>query len=560
MRGLTMAAAIIALLLLTPLSAQRRALPSSVVDARRPRLMVLLVVDQFRGDYIERFQAQWSAGLRRLTREGAWFRQVDYPYFNTVTCAGHASVSTGALPSTHGMILNGWWDRDAGKAVTCTEDPSATAIVYGKTLNRPGESAARLRAATLADELRAQLSPAGRTIAFSLKARAAVTLGGQHPDAVAWFDDSGAWVTSTAFSKKPVAQVADFVARHPIENDFGKVWTRLLPLQAYRFESPALGVRDVTGMTAAFPHVLRGVSSAPDVAFFDRWQSSPFADEYLARMALDVASQMTLGSAAASTDLLAISFSTLDKVGHDFGPNSHEIQDVLARLDRTLGELFAGLDRLVGPGLYTVALTADHGVAPIPEPAKAAGLDAGRIAGPALVAAVDRTLSEAWGARTYVARIMNTELYLEPGVYEKLRMQPAVLGGVRSALAAVPGVLGVYTAAEVVRNRFADDPIGRRLARGYFAGRSGDLLIVPRPYWMLQATGTSHGTGHGYDTRVPLLLMGRGIARGEFLTPASPIDVAPTLAFLSGVTLAAAQGRILTEALAPVQAIARTSQ
>ncbi len=533
-------AALVAFLLVAPAS-----------DPRRPQLIVLLMLDQFRGDYVDKFQGQWSAGLRRLVTQGAWFRQADYPYFNTVTCAGHASVSTGALPSAHGMILNGWWDRDAKKTVTCTEDERATAISYGKAVTGVGDSAAKMRVATLADELRAQLSPAGRTIAFSLKARAAVTLGGQHPDAIAWFDDSGAWVTSTAFSKQPIPEVAAFISRHPVDDDFGKVWTRTLAPNAYFFEDPAVGIRTAKGMTPSFPHALRGESSTPDDTFYDQWQSSPLADEYLERMAVDVASRMKLGSVQGHTDMVAISFSTLDKVGHDYGPNSHEIQDVLVRLDRTLGELFSGLDRLVGAGKYTVALTADHGVAPIPERAIAEGLDAGRISAEAIVTAIETSLSKRFGPGKFVSRVMNSEAYLEPGVYERLQADTASVEAVREAVGAVPGVLSLYTRTDVAANRFDDDPLGRRLARGYFPGRSGDLMIVPRPYWMVQAAGTSHGTGHGYDTRVPILLMGAGIAKGEYLTPASPTDVAPTLAFLAGVTLSRAQGRVLAEAIAP---------
>src|SRR5262249_33874581 len=149
-----------------------------------------------------------------------------------------------------------------------------------------------------------------------------------------------------------------------------------------------------------------------------------------------------------------------------------------------------------------------------------------------------------------VARVMNSEVYLKPGVADRLTALPAAEAAVRAAVLAVPGVLSIYTRAEIAANRFDDDPIGRRLARGYYPGRSGDLFVVPRPAWMVQAAGTSHGTGHGYDTRVPILLMGAGIRAGEYLAPSSPTDVAPTLGLLAGVTLARAQGRLLAEALA----------
>jgi predicted AlkP superfamily pyrophosphatase or phosphodiesterase len=273
-------------------------------------------------------------------------------------------------------------------------------------------------------------------------------------------------------------------------------------------------------------------------------------------MGLDVAEHLRLGKAA-STDMLAIGFSTLDKVGHDFGPNSHEIQDIMIRLDRTLGEFLTGLDRLVGAGNYTLALSADHGVAPIPERSQREGIDAGRVFAATLLRKVEETLSNAFGPGHYVDQFLYTDLYLAPGVYEKLRDQPSALRSVRDAIRSLPGIQDVYTRDELVANRFDDDPMGRRFAHSYYPGRSGDLLVMVRPYWMVQAAGTTHGTGYDYDTHVPVMLMGKGIVQGEFLTAASPIDIAPTLAFLAGVTLPRPSGRVLAEALtAPDKAVA----
>ena len=515
-----------------------------------PRLIALIVVDQFRADYIDRFQHQWTRGLRRLIDEGAWFRRAEYPYFNTQTCPGHASVSTGAPPALHGIILNNWWDRETARSVTCTEDESVTTIGYGKALHVAGESAKRLRLPTLADELRAQLSPPAHIVAVSLKARSAIMLGGRRPDAVAWFDDSGAWATSTAFSSAPVPAVADYVDRHRVEDDFGKVWDRSLPRDGYRFEDPAVGVTPDNGGSATFPHVVKGSAAAPDAAFYLQWQASPFADEYVARMALDVARRLHIGDTT-STDLLGVSFSVLDKVGHDFGPNSHEIQDVLVRLDRTLGEFFATLDRTVGSGQYTVALTADHGVAPLPERMRGSGLDAGRLSTDDIVQAVERSVGNAIGPGRYVANFGYGALYLAPGVYAQLRDRPPALARVVDAIRALPGVLDVYTRDDLSSNRFGDDAIGRLVTRSFDASRSGDLTVVLRPYWLFRGTGADHGTGYGYDTRVPFLLMGKGVVAGEYLQSATPLDVAPTLAFLAGVTLPRVSGRVLVEAVKP---------
>jgi len=518
---------------------------------RAPQLIVLIAVDQMRGDYVERFGHQWTRGLRRLLSQGAWFRQTMYPYANTVTCAGHSTIGTGTIPAVHGMILNAWWDRTRRKVVNCVDDETATIISYGRSVPTIGESLALLKTTTLADELRTQLSPPSRVVGFSLKARSVITLSGRRPAAVAWYDDLGTWVTSTAFSRAPVPEVADFVSRNPIERDFGRTWDRVLPRNAYLFEDPAIGPRPTKGMSSAFPHQLEGGGgAAPDQMFYDQWQTSPMIDDYMARMALDVAERLKIGKTT-TTDMLALSFSALDKVGHDYGPHSHEIQDVLIRLDRTLGDLFAGLDRLVGPDNYTVALSADHGVAPFPERSIAEGLDAGRVTPAEITERVEKILDAALGAGTWVDRFLHSDFYLAPGGYEKLVAQPALLGSVRKAIRALPGIREVYTRDDLAADRFDDDPIGRRYAHSFNPERSGDLIVSVKPYWIIQANGTTHGTTFGYDAHVPLLLMGKGIVPGEYLAPAEPTDIAPTLAFLAGVTLPSVRGRVLAEALAP---------
>jgi arylsulfatase A-like enzyme len=541
---------------------------AAIAAPHGPRLIAILVVDQFRGDYVEKFEPQWTGGFRRLLREGAYFSRTNYPYFNTVTCSGHSTISTGSYPAVHGMILNTWWDRATQKEVACADAEGWKIVSYAAPLPGAGESAEHLRTSTLADELRAQLDPKTRILGFSLKARTAVTLVGQRADAAVWFDDRGAWVTSTAYADAPVPAVASFVQRHPVDADFGRTWSRTLPVDQYLFESPAVGATPKSSMTTAFPHVVRGPGAEPDATFFSQWQSSPFSDAYLAAMALDTAQALGAGQAA-RTDYLAIGFSALDRVGHDFGPNSHEVQDILINLDHTIDQLLTGLDRLVGKGNYVVAVTGDHGVAPIPERARMMGLDAGRVSGATLEAAVEDALTTLGPAPAstaaaaskvevkHVARLVNTDVYLTSGTWPKLQRQPALLAKLRARLAQTPGVAGLYTSDELEANHFDDDPIGRSLARGHDAERSGDMTIVLKPYWMLQAAGTTHGSAYGYDTRVPLLLMGPGIASGEYRQAASPADIAPTLAFLAGITLPHAQGRVLIEALAPVAAVAR---
>jgi predicted AlkP superfamily pyrophosphatase or phosphodiesterase len=513
---------------------------------KAPSLVVLLVVDQFRADYVERFQHQWKSGLRRLLTDGAWFQQAEYPYFNTVTCPGHATVSTGVYPSTHGMILNAWWDRGSKKIVPCADDAEAMVVSYGKAASPGAESAARLKASTLGDELR-MVRPSSRVAAFSLKARSAVTLAGQRANAVAWFQEQGVWVSSSRYGAGPVPAVADFITRHPIEERLGAVWNRALPVESYLHDDDStLGVTTTTHKPG-FPHML---GSEPDRAFYNRWQASPFSDEYVAQMALNVARQLELGRRD-TTDLLAVGFSALDKIGHDFGPTSHEVQDVLVRLDRTLGDFFSALDRSVGVGNYTVALTADHGVAPIPERAAASGLDAGRTPARAIVQKIDETLTQAFGPGKYVAALTHFDAYLESGVMERVKATPSLAATLRAELRNIPGILTVYTRDEVQSGGASGDPMLRRLAYGHDPDRSGDLTLVPKRYWSIGgSSGALHGTGYEYDTRVPLFLMGKGIAPGRYADQASPADIAPTLARLAGVTLPRVDGRVLEEALA----------
>ena len=366
----------------------------ATAGAEPPALLVVLAVDQLRAGYIETYGHQWHAGLRRLIDDGAWFENAAYPYRATVTCAGHATIATGSFPARHGMVGNSWWDRADAAQVTCTTDASQTPIAYGgQASERHGP--APLRTATLADVLRAEASGQSRVVSMSLKPRSAITLAGQAADAVTWFDAGGVWATSTAYSSAPVDAVWQFVAAHPVEQFAGEAWERLLPPGAYLHDDDGLGESPPAGWNARFPHPFgeeAPAGPAPgalDAAFYSRWRASPHSDEYLGRMAGALIEAFELG-AGDRTDYLAIGFSAVDYIGHRFGPRSHEVQDALVRLDRTLGRLLETLDARVGRGRYVVALSADHGVSPVPEQAAARGVDAGRLDTDGLEAAVRR--------------------------------------------------------------------------------------------------------------------------------------------------------------------------
>ncbi|MGH9677253.1 MAG: alkaline phosphatase family protein, partial [Candidatus Acidiferrum sp.] len=261
--------------------------------------------------------------------------------------------------------------------------------------------------------------------------------------------------------------------------------------------------------------------------------------------------------------------SSVDYVGHAFGPRSWEIQDVLLRLDQDLGELFAQLDKKVGRGNYVVALSADHGVVPVPEDMERTGADAGVLRLPELQERMEKALEPFNFEKPAIARINGSDIYFAPGIYEQLKNDPDAMLAALDAAKSLPGVAEVYVAEEVSDRQATQNPLKDAFEDGYFAGRSGDMLIVPRPYWLMDETpagkartyGTGHGTPYGYDQRVPVFFMGYGIQPGEYHGAVTPADIAPTLASLCGITLAPRDGRVLGEALqrssAP-QAIAKS--
>lgn len=513
--------------------------------AEKPKLVVFISVDQMRGDYLDRFRHQWSKGLNRLVTEGAWFRQADYPYYNTVTCAGHASMSTGTVPAVHGMVLNQWWERNNSRLVACTDDDNQKLITYGIPVSGVGNSAKYLMSNTLADEMRLQASPAPRVVSISLKARSAINLGGHRPDAVIWLDETdGEWVTSTAFAKAPTPFFADYINKHPLKAEMGRTWERMLPKDKYLYDYSTQDRRGIALVTKEFPHTVRGRGDEVRGAFTDAWESSPFSDAYLNALAITAIDALKLGRGAA-TDFLSISFSALDKVGHDFGPDSHETQDTLIHLDEQLGVLFDKLDRDVGKGSYVVALTSDHGVAPVPERIKAQGFDAGRINTTAVGRAIDAVLARELGPGSYNTRVIYNDIYFNDGVYVKLTQNAKAMDAVLDTVRKTEGVWRVYRKEQLS----ATDPLTRAPALSHYEGRSGEIKMLGRAYWITSSSTTTHGTGHRYDTRVPVMLYGFGIKKGEYLDQVAPIDLAPTLAFLNGVTLPDAMGRVLSEAL-----------
>lgn len=520
----------------TPPATAARPAPS------RPRLLVLLVVDQFRADYVDWYGGEWTSGLKRLVTDGAFFPRATVPYGITKTCAGHATIGTGTWPAVHGLIDNDWYDSRARSTVPCTLDEGARSIGFGGPgIERHGP--ARLLAPTLAEELRRQASTPPRIVAMALKARAAISLSGRGGPGtiVFWEEDSGLWATSSAFASTPWPEVAELIAERPTQSARGQLWNRLLAPNRYRFDDRAPGEPSA----GTFPHVLRTPIGTPFAAV---WDMSPLADAYLAELGASLTSKVGLGQRN-TTDLLAIGFSALDYVGHAYGPRSHEVQDMLIRLDVVLGRMFDALDASVGKDRYTVALTSDHGVALLPEQADLAEGN-GRLTLTPLGVAIESALASHFNRRAFIEAITGSYVHFLPGVLDEIRANPAAVRAVQAAAEGAPGVERVFWSWDLSSNAPTTDPRLSAMRRSYVAGRSGDLAFQPEPNWVVASAGTNHGSWHPYDTTVPLAFMGAGIKPGRYTSDATLADVAPTLGATAGVSMPRATGRILKDVLA----------
>ncbi len=497
-----------------------------------PKLLVVLVVDQMRADYVERFGGQWKGGLGRLFSTGAVFTDAAYPYLQTVTCAGHATIGTGTFPLHHGMVLNGWWNREKGRVMPCTEDPGVTTVSEtGK--GQAGDSAHLLRAETLGDVMREQLWPKTRVVALSLKARSAIMLGGRRPFASLWFEGV-APVSSTAFTDLLPEFARGFSA---FSASTPRNWTPLYRTSAYAFEDAGIAE---PAENERFPHEVNEKN----------WSTSPAGDRALVELASRAVTQLSLGQKD-STDLLAVGFSSLDLVGHAFGPRSHEVQDILFRLDLELARLLSLLDQRLGRDGYVVALSADHGVAALPEQLVALGMDAGRVPLKAVADRLQAQLVSELGTGQWVASVQYTDLYLVTGAYERLRQKPGALARVARAIETMPGIERVFSRDDLLPEAPNCAALCRAASLSYFPGRSGDFVLAPKPNWITVDSGTTHGSSNLYDQHVPLVFWGSGIRPGRYADAASPADIAPTLGALVGVTLPRPDGHVLRAAFSP---------
>jgi predicted AlkP superfamily pyrophosphatase or phosphodiesterase len=503
---------------------------SSVSLAARthPELIVVIVVDQMRADYLERFAPYETGGLHFLATEGADFVNANYQHSPTETCVGHAVLLSGRNPVHTGIVANRWYDRSSGSTVYCVDDSSSPVLDGAGNPVSPRN----LIGDNFSDWLQTSY-PGARVYSISLKDRAAIPLGGHHPQGAFWFDpESGRFVTSRYYAEQLPQWVMDFNHRHQVDSYARKEWVPLLD-----DSSPAYHTHEVASQ---FPH------SMPEKIgpkLYGSVYASPFGDELLEAFAEATVAANHLGEIASghgASDLLAISFSSNDAVGHAYGPDSPEIADEQIRLDRTLGRLVAFLDSRVGNRNILWVLSADHGSEPTPEAEREFNHNsaAQRLPISEALGSTQKQLDAIFqisGEMDWFAATIDTMLYFNR---TELARHHISLAAARRALAEqvhnVPGIAGFYDTSQLPG---VPGWIGSFLRNSSFPDRSGDVYYLTEEWtcFSSQPTGTSHGDPWPYDTHVPLVIAGWRIQPKRITASVQLADLAPTLADLLAV-------------------------
>ncbi len=504
--------------------------PTRAESDSEARLVLLLVVDQLRYDYLQRLQGEFQGGFKRLLDKGVYFTDAHQNHANTSTGPGHASLSSGFHPARSGIVGNSWYDRQRGHSVNCVEDPDSEAL----EADWPGRSPALLEVDTLGDWIKAS-HPGSKAFAASRKDRGAILLGGRQAEGAFWYGDDGRFLTSDYYMDRYPAWFQKFAEQRFPDNYFGKPWQ---PLPLSREKAAQAGFEEVDEgvFQRRFPRALGGPTLSPDSRFYSDFSACPLMDAYLVELAKAIIVGENLG-ADSEPDLLGLSFSTLDAVGHSYGPNSPEVLDVLLRLDRQLGELFQFIDERIGLDSVLVALSSDHGVLDLPEYRSSKDLEGGRpelediLCFQSVLAELKADLGdEQW---------LLSSLYLN---YETLArknlLRESVERGLADRLARCSAVEKVWTRSELeaASPPFPEGSLMERYQNGFHPGRSPDLFIQLKKFWLgSTGRGTSHGSPYDYDTHVPLILMVPGVAPNRITRRVATVDLAPTLASLLGI-------------------------
>lgn len=505
----------------------------------RPKLVVGIVVDQMRQEYLYRFESKFSSGgFKRLMNEGFMLRNAHYNYAPTVTGPGHASVYTGTTPAMHGIIANEWYDKALKMAVNCVSDPNQKGV--GTAEGKGAISPWRMLTSTVTDELELFTQRKSKVIGVSVKDRGAVLPAGHMADAAYWYDSqSGTFVTSTFYMSQLPEWLTKFNNLKLPDQYLSKVWNTFYPIDQYNASGPdespyegKLGGKE----KATFPYDLKALRKKNGE--YDLLVNVPFGNDFLTDMAKATIDGEKLGQNTVP-DFLAISYSTTDIIGHSVGPNAIEIQDTYIRLDRNIEDLLKTLDAKVGAGNYTVFLSADHGVADVAQHLKDNKMPAGYFSYSNVQANLNEYLKKYFPDKNVIEEISGDQVYLNQSAFQSDPSTAGVQMIIATELAmkfliAQEGVANVYSESLLRQGDYAEGGIKGAVIRGYHAKRSGDIVIVLESGWYsaTRVQGTTHGSPYSYDTNVPIIFYGARIPKGSSVRYHTITDIAPTISAL----------------------------
>lgn len=498
---------------------------------QRPKLVVGIVVDQMKMEYLYRFSDDLSSnGFKRLMNNGYTFHNMHYNYVPTYTAPGHASIYTGATPSTHGIVGNEWFNRSIGKEMYCTDD--ATVKIIGDGSEKEGAmSPKNLLSTTITDELRMSTNFKGKVIGMSIKDRGAILPAGHFANWAFWYSKTGAFISSTFYGKALPDWVTQFNQEKRYMNYINKGWDLLKPIATYNEslpdDNPYEGKIDKT-TGPVFPYDLNKIYADKGA---DILRTTPYGNDFLAELAMKAIEKEELGKDNI-TDFLAVSFSSTDYVGHEFGPRSIELQDTYLRLDQTLATFLDYLDKTVGKDNYLLFLTADHAGAENSNYLKDNKYNVKNVPAKDIVDGLKKYSVDTFGV-DLVLNYSNFNLFFNKTVIKEKGLELVkVKQSFKDYLMTQEQVKRVYTEEEILAST-GDDYFLSFIAKGYDPKQNGDIVLLDKAgYLEYKPTGTSHGTANSYDTHVPLLFYGWQIPKGESHAKKHITQIAPTLSQL----------------------------
>lgn len=521
---------LIALLCISSLSsiAQKHKMNEPV----RPKLVVGIVVDQMRWDYLYRYYDRYQSdgGFKRLLNQGFTCDNALIPYTPTITACGHTSIYTGSVPAVHGITGNAWWDSEAQRSVYCTEDKTVKSV--GSTGVNGEMSPRNMLATTICDELRLATNFRSKVVGIAIKDRGGILPAGHSANAAYWYDSrTGDWITSTYYMNDLPQWVKDFNAQKVVDKYYGLDWNTMYPKETYvqstvdekPYEGKSFGA-DQKG----FPYDLKRFIGKNYGAI----SSTPYGNAMTAEIAKAAVVNEQMG-ADDITDFLAVSFSSTDYVGHSYGPNSIEQEDDFLRLDTTFGNFFKFLDEKVGKGQYLVFLSADHGVAHVPGFMKENKLPAGIAEDDRWGKELSAGLQQRFGTNRLVTSNYNYQIHLNHRLMDSMNLDQKVVKQY---------IVDYFSHQEGISRAFAIDDIANvtmtskqkeMMINGYYPRRGGDVQIVLQPGWIDGGpTGTTHGIWNPYDAHIPMVFYGWNIKPGNTKRETYMTDIAPTIAAL----------------------------